>query len=105
VQALAPAPAQLAALDRSLCVTAGGGAYGCDFVSRYFAPRAGGAEDPVTGAAHCVLAPYWSARLERSTLSAKQISTRGGELWCRLGGTQVTLAGYVSPYLAGEVDV
>jgi PhzF family phenazine biosynthesis protein len=105
VETLAPDFAALAQLDRSVCVTAPGGAFGCDFVSRVFAPRAGIPEDPVTGAAHCLLTPYWGARLERATLFAKQLSKRGGELWCQLGGREITLSGYVSPYLAGEIEV
>jgi PhzF family phenazine biosynthesis protein len=103
--ALAPEVAALAAVDRSVCVTAPGGAHGCDFVSRYFVPRSPVPEDPVTGAAHCLLTPYWSARLERSSLYAKQLSARGGELWCQLGDSDVTLGGYVAPYLVGEIDV
>jgi predicted PhzF superfamily epimerase YddE/YHI9 len=59
----------------------------------------------VTGSAHCLLVPYWARALGRSSLYAKQISPRGGELWCTLGGDEVTLAGYVAPYLVGEVDV
>jgi PhzF family phenazine biosynthesis protein len=105
VAALKPDVAALAPLERSLCVTAPGAGYDCDFVSRFFAPRSGAGEDPVTGSAHCLLAPYWGARLERSSLYAKQISARGGELWCRLGDSEVTLAGYVTPYFAGDVDV
>jgi predicted PhzF superfamily epimerase YddE/YHI9 len=53
----------------------------CDFVSRFFAPRVGVPEDPVTGSAHCVLTPYWAHRLGRTTLHARQVSARGGELW------------------------
>ena len=67
---------------------------GCDFVSRFFAPRVGVPEDPVTGSAHCVLAPYWAQRLEKKALYARQISQRGGELWCELAGERVKIAGY-----------
>lgn len=102
---LAPDMAALARLDRSVCVTAPGGAFGCDFVSRFFAPRSGIPEDPVTGSAHCLLTPYWANKLKRDSLFAKQISKRGGEIWCQLGERDVTLAGYVAPYLVGEIEV
>jgi PhzF family phenazine biosynthesis protein len=106
VAALAPDMAALALLERyGVIVTAPGAEYECDFVSRFFAPKAGVAEDPVTGSAHCLLTPYWARALGRSSLYAKQISARGGELWCALGEREVTLAGYVAPYLVGEIDV
>jgi PhzF family phenazine biosynthesis protein len=62
-----------------------------DLVSRYFAPSYGVPEDPVTGSAHCVLAPYWAARLNKTKLHARQLSERGGELWCELAGDRVLL--------------
>jgi len=83
----------------------------CDFVSRFFAPDAGIAEDPVTGSAHCTLVPYWSARLGKTSLHARQVSARGGELWCELvapaGPTaaRVKIAGRTVRYLRGEIDV
>jgi len=95
----------LARLDRSVCVTAPGGAFGCDFVSRFFAPASGIPEDPVTGSAHCLLTPYWAKQLKRDSLFAKQISKRGGEIWCLLGDRDVTLTGHVAPYLVGEIEV
>lgn len=64
------------------------------FVSRYFAPHHGANEDPVTGSAHCVLAPYWSAKLERTALRARQVSERGGELDCEVRGERVLLTGH-----------
>lgn len=64
-----------------------------DFVSRYFAPSIGINEDPVTGSTHCLLIPYWAARLDKSELSAFQCSARGGELHCRLQGERVKIAG------------
>lgn len=76
-----------------------------DFVSRYFAPHAGIPEDPVTGSAHCTLVPYWSARLGRTELAARQCSARGGSLRCRLFGDRVLLAGACVPYLEGEIEV
>ena len=76
-----------------------------DFVSRYFAPAFGVDEDPVTGSAHCVLVPYWSARLGKETLRAYQASRRGGELRCRLVGERVELQGQCVFYLEGAVEI
>ena len=78
---------------------------GVDFVSRYFAPNYGVDEDPVTGSAHCVLTPYWAARLGKEQLKARQISTRGGELTCTLRGDRVTIAGHAVLYLEGAITV
>jgi len=64
-----------------------------DFVSRYFAPGYGIPEDPVTGSAHCALAPYWAERLGKKQLHARQLSERGGELWCEISGDRVLLRG------------
>jgi PhzF family phenazine biosynthesis protein len=64
-----------------------------DFVSRYFKPSYGMPEDPVTGSAHCALTPYWSQRLGESQLHARQLSERGGELWCEMAGDRVILKG------------
>jgi predicted PhzF superfamily epimerase YddE/YHI9 len=77
----------------------------CDFVSRYFAPDAGIAEDPVTGSAHCTLTPYWSARLGKSNLHARQVSARGGELWCTMAGERVKISGRAVTYLHGQLNV
>jgi PhzF family phenazine biosynthesis protein len=74
-----------------------------DFVSRYFAPSYGIPEDPVTGSAHCALAPYWAKRLGRSLLHAKQLSKRGGELWCELAGDRVILKGEAVLTLKGTL--
>jgi PhzF family phenazine biosynthesis protein len=65
-----------------------------DFVSRYFAPHHGVPEDPVTGSAHCLLAPYWSRRLGKPKLRARQVSERGGELACEIRGERVRLTGH-----------
>lgn len=64
-----------------------------DFVSRYFAPSYGVPEDPVTGSSHCTLAPYWAKRLGKSHLHARQLSSRGGELWCKLWRDRVLVKG------------
>lgn len=76
-----------------------------DFVSRFFTPRAGIPEDPVTGSAHCTLIPYWAARLGKTELTARQLSRRGGELYCRLRGERVDIAGRAVEYLCGEITV
>lgn len=76
-----------------------------DFVSRYFAPAKGIPEDPVTGGAHCSLAPFWAARLGKSEFRAFQASSRGGELVCRLKGNRVELEGACVFYLEGEATL
>ena len=76
---------------------------GVDFVSRFFAPKYGIDEDPVTGSAHCGLIPYWANRLGKSEMVAHQISARGGELHCRLDSDRVRIAGRVAPYLEGTI--
>lgn len=104
VRAVAPDMALVAALDADgLIVTAPGD--DADFVSRYFAPHAGIPEDPVTGSAHCTLTPYWAARLGRPDLFARQVSARGGELWCSLGGDRVRVAGHVAEVLVGTLHL
>ena len=77
----------------------------CDFVSRFFAPLVGIPEDPVTGSAHCVLVPYWSRRLGKKQLHARQVSKRGGELFCEDHGKRVTIAGKAALYLEGTIVV
>jgi predicted PhzF superfamily epimerase YddE/YHI9 len=105
VRQLAPDIAAIARMDRSgVVVTApGDGIY--DFVSRYFAPAKGIPEDPVTGGAHCALAPYWAKRLGKTVFRAYQASPRGGEIVCRLAGDRVELEGSCVFYLEGEVEI
>lgn len=74
-----------------------------DFVSRYFAPSYGIPEDPVTGSTHCSLAPYWAARLGKTKLHARQVSERGGEVWCEVRGGRVILKGNAVLTLRGEL--
>jgi len=74
-----------------------------DFVSRFFAPQSGVPEDPVTGSAHCALAPYWSAKLAKQELRAYQASARGGELMLRLVGDRVRIGGQAVTVLRGEL--
>ena len=76
-----------------------------DFVSRYFAPSYGIPEDPVTGSAHCILAPYWAKRLGKSNLQARQLSERGGELWCEVAGDRVFLRGKAVLTLEGSLSI
>jgi PhzF family phenazine biosynthesis protein len=76
-----------------------------DFVSRFFAPRAGIAEDPVTGSSHCTLIPYWAKRLGKKRLRALQVSPRGGELFCELRGERVSIAGRTVLYLEGTIEI
>ncbi len=93
VRSLHPDLAALAAMPaRGVIVTARGVA-GFDFVSRFFAPAAGVPEDPVTGSAHCTLAPYWSVKLRRDALRAWQASARGGEVRLKMAGDRVWLGG------------
>lgn len=102
VRGLAPDIAGIARLEHlGVIVTARGEEV--DFVSRFFAPRAGIDEDPVTGSAHCTSVPWWAAKLGRSELSARQISARGGELACRFAGERVHLGGRAVTYQRGEV--
>jgi PhzF family phenazine biosynthesis protein len=105
VRELAPDMAALACMDRpGVIVTApGDGDY--DIVSRYFAPAKGIPEDPVTGAAHCMLTPYWAKRLGKDSLRAFQASRRGGEIACRLMKDRVELEGSCVFYLEGEVEI
>jgi len=102
---LTPDMAALARMNRSgVIVTAPGfGAY--DFVSRYFAPAKGIPEDPVTGAAHCMLGPYWAKRLGKNMFRAFQASRRGGEIICRLIGDRIELEGTCVFYLEGVVEI
>jgi PhzF family phenazine biosynthesis protein len=88
---------------RGVIVTARSQRNGYDFVSRFFAPAAGVNEDPVTGSAHCCLAPYWAKRLGKTNLTAYQASPRGGELRIQLNGDRVLLGGQAVTVLRGEL--
>jgi len=100
VRELQPDMAALGRLD-CLGIIATAPGEGCDFVSRFFAPRAGVPEDPVTGSAHCTLIPYWARRLGRSRLRALQVSRRRGELFCEDHGERVGIAGRAVTYSTG----
>jgi predicted PhzF superfamily epimerase YddE/YHI9 len=104
IRALSPNMELLKGLDAlGIIVTAPG--RDADFVSRFFAPGAGIAEDPVTGSAHCSLIPLWAERLSKTTLHARQISPRGGELFCEHLGDRVKVAGRAVPFLTGEISL
>ncbi|OQX06199.1 MAG: isomerase [Desulfobulbaceae bacterium A2] len=104
VRALTPDMERLRTLDlRGVCVTARGTTV--DFVSRFFAPKLGVPEDPVTGSAHCELTPYWVARLRKDELRARQVSRRGGDILCRLEGDRVLLFGSAVTYMRGEIEI
>jgi PhzF family phenazine biosynthesis protein len=92
-----------AAEGRGVIVTAPGS--DVDFVSRFFAPQAGIDEDPVTGSAHTTLTPFWSARFVKKTLTARQLSARGGFLVCTLAENRTLIAGSAQLYLKGEIYV
>lgn len=77
----------------------------CDFVSRFFAPSAGVNEDPVTGSAHTTLIPYWSKKLNKTILKAKQLSERGGTLFCEDMDDRVFIGGKAVQYLEGEISI
>jgi PhzF family phenazine biosynthesis protein len=89
--------------SRGLIVTAKGN--DVDFVSRFFGPQSGIDEDPVTGSAHTTLTPFWAERLTKNRLTARQISARGGELWCKYLGNRVEIAGQAVTYMVGEFNL
>jgi predicted PhzF superfamily epimerase YddE/YHI9 len=104
VRALKPDFGLLKTLD-CLGIIATAPGHDCDFVSRFFAPGAGVDEDPVTGSAHCTLIPFWAARLGKTKLFARQISPRGGELFCDLSAERVGIGGHARLYLRGELEI
>jgi predicted PhzF superfamily epimerase YddE/YHI9 len=104
IRSLAPdLPSILALGVHAVIVTAPGREV--DFVSRFFAPAVGVAEDPVTGSAHCTLVPWWAARLGKERLAARQVSRRGGELACELAGDRVVMAGDAVTFLEGVISI
>lgn len=105
VRQLVPDMAAIAGMDRPGVIVTGLGDGIYDFTSRYFAPAKGIPEDPVTGAAHCMLTPYWVKRLGKAELRALQASRRGGEMICRLINDRVELEGACVFYLEGEIEI
>lgn len=104
VRSLSPNFSKLQELDlRGVVATAPGAEV--DFVSRFFAPKLGVPEDPVTGSAHCELAPYWAKRLGKDTLEARQVSKRGGNLRCELQANRVILAGRAVTFMVAEINL
>ena len=104
VQALSPDMQALKKVDRFAFIATAPGE-DCDFVSRFFAPARGIPEDPVTGSSHCTLIPYWAQKLSKTDLHARQISPRGGELFCRLHGDRVEIGGKAALFLRGELSI
>ena len=108
VLALRPDFDRIAALDAFAVIVSARGdsqSNSADFVSRFFAPGQGVPEDPVTGSAHCTLTPYWSAKLGKTSLVARQVSARGGDLRCEMHGDRVVIAGNTVEYLRGEIAI
>ncbi|WP_430395715.1 PhzF family phenazine biosynthesis protein [Ferrovibrio sp.] len=104
VRALKPDMAGLAGLEKyGIIATAPGDRPGIDCVSRFFAPRVGVPEDPVTGSAHCSIVPYWAERLGKAEIIAYQASARGGTLYCRNAGERVFMAGKAVLFLEGSI--
>lgn len=104
VRGLEPDMGKIAALEtRGLIITAEG--TDCDFVSRFFAPKHGIPEDPVTGSAHCLLAPLWSEKLGKTRMAARQLSARGGELIVELKDDRVLISGRAAPYMIGTIRI
>ena len=88
---------------RGVIVTAPGRT--SDFVSRFFAPKIGIDEDPVTGSAHCALIPYWSNQLGKKNMFARQLSARRGEIYCTFDSQRVIISGYAATYLQGTIHI
>ncbi|MBN2355679.1 PhzF family phenazine biosynthesis protein, partial [candidate division KSB1 bacterium] len=104
VLALQPDFKMLSRLElRGICITAPGEQV--DFVSRFFAPKLGIPEDPVTGAAHTMLIPYWSNKLDKISLRARQVSKRGGELFCEDHGDRVAIGGQAVTFFSGTIEI
>lgn len=104
VRRLTPDMGALKKIDRFAFIATAPGD-DCDFVSRFFAPAKGIPEDPVTGSAHCTLTPYWASELGKTSLRARQISPRGGELLCKLVDDRVEIAGHAALFLRGQITL
>ncbi len=104
VAQLSPDLYALSRIDRFAVIATAPGK-DCDFVSRFFAPARGVPEDPVTGSAHCTLIPYWAKQLGKTTLRARQISRRGGDVFCTSRGDRVEIAGRAALFLRGRITI
>ena len=105
VRNLRPDIGLLKKIDNAFAVVVTAKGEDCDFVSRFFAPNEGIEEDPVTGSSHCTLIPFWSGRLNKSKMVAKQLSQRGGTLYCENAGNRVKIGGCAVCYLSGEIKI
>jgi len=104
VQSIDPDFGFIAGLDAmGLIVTAPGD--DCDCASRFFAPKVGINEDPVTGSAHCTIIPYWADRLGKADIHARQVSARSGDLYCRMDGDRVRMGGQAVLFLTGHIEL
>jgi PhzF family phenazine biosynthesis protein len=105
VAALKPDLTALAAVDCWAVIVTAPGEHELDFVSRFFAPAQGVPEDPVTGSAHSTLVPYWAKHLDKKTLTARQLSPRGGLLHCAFNNERVDIGGHAVTYLTGHIEL
>lgn len=105
VATLAPDMQKLAEIEAGLGVIVTAKSTSCDFVSRAFYPKLKVNEDPVTGSAHCALVPFWAERLGKTEMHARQVSARGGSLYCKLDGDRVKMAGKAALYLTGNLHM
>jgi predicted PhzF superfamily epimerase YddE/YHI9 len=105
VAALRPDMARVAALDRSAVIATAPGGSASDIVLRVFAPQAGLPEDPVCGTAHRIIVPYWAERMNKKRLHSRQLSARGGDLWCEFAGEEVVIAGESRLVIAGKAEL
>jgi PhzF family phenazine biosynthesis protein len=104
IESVNPDFGQLIKLDlRGVIITARSSRY--DFIARFFAPKYGIPEDPVTGSAYTQLAPYWASKIGSKRLSVKQMSSRGGELTCEIVGDRVLISGKAIKYLEGQINI
>lgn len=104
IRSITPNQTLLSQLDlRGVIITAPG--VDVDFVSRFFGPKYGIPEDPVTGSAHCLLTPYWAEKLNKSRLTAKQLSKRGGSIHCELKDNRVLLSGTAVTFMEAEITI
>jgi predicted PhzF superfamily epimerase YddE/YHI9 len=103
IAGLQPDLARVAAFDRSAVIATAAGSAGCDIVIRVFAPNVGLPEDPVCGTAHRIIIPYWAERLGRTKIHSRQLSPRGGDLWCEDKGETVVIAGETSLVIDGTI--